>query len=267
MIVPPCPKVPRRLKPRSNNCPTFIGIWDQLVLVVTHGKYMHYKTNFTTPVSLSHALDIVSLMSEFMTLWLWKQWTISFNSLWNIDLKPCFELLLGYDWLQKKDLYCAVLGSVFLASHGGSRPSVPPFLYYTLRKPCCTNLSQEYSNVGKCDARPRRRQAPVLAMGQPAKGAKGLEEEFYLKSKELLAGDRASWYRFLMYLANDFMPAYLSVTPCVPCLAIKRKNGVKKKQLIPIHINWWYQRAIPDNVVMLQCCKLRWEWGHLAFDS
>ena len=109
---------------------------------------MHYKTNFTTPVSLSHALDIVSLMSELKTLWLWKQWTISFNSLWNIDLKPCFELLLGYDWLQKKDLYCAVLGSVFLASHGGSRPSVPPFLYYTLWKTCCTNCPRSTATLG-----------------------------------------------------------------------------------------------------------------------
>ena len=45
-----------------------MGIWDQLVLVVAHGKYMHYKTNLTTPVSLSHALDIVSLMSELKTL-------------------------------------------------------------------------------------------------------------------------------------------------------------------------------------------------------
>ena len=37
------------------------------MLVVAHGKYMHYKTYLTTPVSLSHALEIVSLMSELRT--------------------------------------------------------------------------------------------------------------------------------------------------------------------------------------------------------
>ena len=37
------------------------------MLVVAHGKYMHYKTYLTTPVSLSHALEIVSLMSELKT--------------------------------------------------------------------------------------------------------------------------------------------------------------------------------------------------------
>ena len=36
--------------------------------------------------------------------------------------------------------------------------------------------------------------------------------------------------RFLMYLANDFMPAYLSVTPHVPCFSNKEEEWGKKKQ-------------------------------------
>ena len=145
-----------------------------------------------------------------------------------------------------------MLGSVFLASHGGSRPPVPPFLYHTLRKICCTNMSQEYSNVWKCDARPRRRRAPVLASGRnQQKATKDSRRSFYLQTKELLTGDQASWYRFLMYLANDFMPAYLSVTPCVPCLTIKRKNGVKKKTT---HSNP-YKLMIPKGNPR-QCCNV-----------
>ena len=35
--------------------------------------------------------------------------------------------------------------------------------------------------------------------------------------------------RFLMYLANDFMPAYLSVTPHVPCFSNKEEALGSKK--------------------------------------
>ena len=37
--------------------------------------------------------------------------------------------------------------------------------------------------------------------------------------------------RFLMYLANDFMPAYLSVTPHVPCFSNKEEALGSKKKL------------------------------------
>ena len=49
---------------------------------------------------------------------------------------------------RKKDQYCARLGSVFLARLGGSLPSVPPFLYYTLWKTCCTNCPRSTATLG-----------------------------------------------------------------------------------------------------------------------
>ena len=50
-------------------------------------------------------------------------------------------------------------------------------------------MSQEYSNDGKCIARPRRRQASLLVSGQPAKVTPRLEEETALETKDKLAGD------------------------------------------------------------------------------
>merc|ERR1711947_52418 len=76
-------------------------------------------------------------------------------------------------------------------------------------------MSQEYSNDGKCIARPRRRQASLLVSGQPAKVTPRFDEEIAYETKDKLAGD-LSKQESVFDVFDHRIPACLSLsnTPC-----------------------------------------------------
>ena len=191
-------------------------------------------------------------------------WTISFNSLWNIDL-TMFEPVLGYDWLQRKGQGCVMLESVFLASHGGARRSVPPFLYHTLRKICCTNMSQEYSNGEVWRQAPEKTCASAGKWEEPAKGDEGLEEEFLPDNQRTVGWRSSKLISFFDVFCQWLMHAYLSVTPYVPFFSNKEDvKGRKKKVLYWNPFGIWVQnvqhKLIDCNVLLIR--MIFWSrWG------
>ena len=131
--------------------------------------------------------------------------------------------------MQKKDQYCARLGSVFLARLGGSRPSVPPFLYYTLRKPCCTNCPRSTATLGSVTPGPEGDERQCWRRDNQQNDAR-TRGGTCLKIQRNVGWRSSKLNRFLMYLAIDFMHAYLSVTPHVPYFRNKEQVlGSKKK--------------------------------------
>ena len=129
---------------------------------------------------------------------------------------PCFELEPGCDYLQKKDQHCAWLGSVFLARLGGSRPSVPPFLYYTLWKTCCTKCPRSTATLGSVTPGPGGDRRRCWCRDNQQKWRQDSTRKLPKKPKTSWLEIWASKNRVLMYLTIKFLPAYLSVTPHVP---------------------------------------------------
>ena len=129
---------------------------------------------------LNNSCELVSCLRQGLYLvsikWLWKTMNLLLRSsmkYWPLIMHEP-DVLGYYDALQRAR---TVFESVFLASYGGARRPVPPYLLPTLWK-IAVQTCPRCTARGEWGASPRRRRAPTLACGASQPRRRWLEEDF-----------------------------------------------------------------------------------------